>query len=257
MDFEIKKLWNIILIGVLIIFTAVIFISVLGQKEKLYISGAVVPHHNFVAEVRAKFFLELASYIKKPKTIILLSPNHYHAGYGKIQTTSKDFLLGYGEIKVNQEVVSYLLEQGVVSDEPASFEDEHGIYNILKDIHDNFPGSNIVPIIFENPSKEELARLESVLKEICANCFMISSVDFSHDQEPSVAQAHDGISISYMQSRDVYNLLNDNYVDSGPALALLAMWAMDSKTAYFHLNQRTSSGDTTHVFGWYGNINKN
>jgi AmmeMemoRadiSam system protein B len=230
------------------------------SRTILDISGVVVPHHNLVAPQRAEFFLELSKHITPPETIILLSPNHYSAGYGSIQTTSKDWRLGQGQINSNQNVVSFLVKNNLATNEPSSFIYEHGIYNILADIHNNFPNAKLVPLIFESASRYQINKLEQGLKDSCANCLMIASVDFSHYYSTSVAQSQDKRSIEDLETLNTDDLLTNAEVDSRPALALLTMWAKDHNTAEFILKNHTDSGintqnpdseGTTHVFGWY------
>ncbi len=232
----------------------------LQKNSNLYISGAVVPHHDLVATKRAEFFFNLASHIKQPKTIILISPNHYLAGQTNIQTTDQNWNLGEGKINPNKEVISSLIKQGLVSNEPSSFKDEHGIFNILADIHKYFPKSLLVPIIFKETSDDQLDKLEKGLLQLCNDCLIVASVDFSHYQPAVLAQLHDDRSIRDLQSLNTKDLLNGAEVDSGPALALLAMWAKSHNTLHFTLKANTNSGvifqnpdleTTTHIFGWY------
>lgn len=220
------------------------------NRSNLNISGAVVPHHNLVAAQRAEFFSELAKHITAPETIILLSPNHFYAGSGSIQTTDQRWQLGQGQINPDQNVISYLVENNLAFNEPPSFVNEHGIFNILSDIHNNFPDAEIVPLIFENPGQNQLAELEKGLENSCGSCLMIASVDFSHDQPALLAQQNDECSIADLKTRDATGILKNAKVDSTSALALLAMWATDHNTLNFILKGH-DIGTTTHVFGWY------
>ena len=256
----------------LILLTSVFCLVALGgifvfhqNKLVISISGIAVPHHDLVAAKRAQFFSEFASRIKQPKTIILISPNHYSAGQGDIQTTDQDWDLDKGKIISNKDAISFLVEKKLVTNEPASFTDEHGIYNILGDIHNNFPNATLIPLIFKEVSEEELNKLEQSLLQSCNDCLMIASVDFSHYQPAVLADLHDDYSIRDLQLLDTKDILANAEVDSGPALALLTMWAKDHNTIQFTLKSHTNSGiifqnpdaeTTTHVFGWYerGNI---
>lgn len=229
-------------------------------QTNIKISGAVVPHHNIVARERSEFFTKLASEIKAPQTIILLSPNHYSAGRAKIQTTDQDWRLAAGQISADQTVISDLIADKLVTIEKASFSDEHGIYNILADIHNNFPEAKLVPLIFKPTSLAELTKLKDSLKKSCPDCLMIASVDFSHYQPALLADLHDDLSIRHLQDLNSEELLTQVEVDSGPSLALLSLWAQDQGTLNFNLQNHTNSGvlsnspdieSTTHIFGWY------
>src|SRR3989344_3557533 len=197
----------------LILLTSVFCLVALGgifvfhqNKLVISISGIAVPHHDLVAAKRAQFFSEFASRIKQPKTIILISPNHYSAGQGDIQTTDQDWDLDKGKIISNKDAISFLVEKKLVTNEPASFTDEHGIYNILGDIHNNFPNATLIPLIFKEVSEEELNKLEQSLLQSCKDCLMIASVDFSHYQPAVLADLHDDYSIRDLQLLDTKDI---------------------------------------------------
>ncbi|MDB5194501.1 MAG: AmmeMemoRadiSam system protein [Parcubacteria group bacterium] len=230
------------------------------RVEESTIFAAVVPHHDLVAGARAEFFSELAKRITPPKTIILISPNHYDAGQGRIQTTDEIWHLADGDIPPDQSVISSLVRTKLVTKEPSSFTNEHGIYNILGDIHANFPNALLVPLIFEHATEDELLELEKSLEATCKDCLMIASVDFSHYQPALLGELHDDRSIRDLEALDTNDVLTGAEVDSGPALALLTLWAKDHGTLHFALQNHTNSGiiykdpdmeSTTHVFGWY------
>jgi len=256
-----KYFW--VVLTLVVIFFGLFFYLAENKKANqatLNISGLVVPHHNLVAPQRAEIFSELSKLIAAPKTIILLSPNHYSAGRGSIQTTDKIWHLGQGQIEPNKNVISFMVNNSLALDEESSFVYEHGIYNILPDIHNNFPSAQIVPIIFKNTSQGQLDKLKQGLKESCADCLIIASVDFSHYTSDTQAQLQDKRSIGDLETFNASDMLTNTGVDSGPALALLTMWAKDHGTNNFVLKNHTFSGidpknpdgeGTSHVFGWY------
>ena len=224
------------------------------------IYAVIVPHHNIVANVRAKLFSDLAKKIPSPKTIILLSPNHYQLGQGVIQTSDYDWHLGEGKINSDKNVVDYLVKNKLANNEPSGFIYDHGIYNILPNIHNNFPNAKLVPIIFEDATIQQLDNLEKGLLESCPNCLMVASVDFSHYMPTDLPQTHDARSIKDLQTLNATDIFSDADVDSGPAMYLLITWAKDHNTDNFILKNHTDSGlntknlseeATTHVFGWY------
>ena len=224
------------------------------------IAGVVVPHDALVAGPRADFFSTLAASMVAPTTIILLSPNHYYAGYGHIQTTDQVWHLDGGQIQPDATLIDSLLADGSVTREPSSFINEHGIYSVLGDIRKNFPKALIVPLIFQNTTMAELRAVEQRLNKSCTSCLVIASVDFSHYQPALLGQLHDERSIRDLDTLNTDDILTGAEVDSGPALALLTLWARDHDANRFVLKNHTNSGvitgnpdieSTTHVFGWY------
>lgn len=262
-----KKILSVCILMAMVLGLFLIVFKV--DKAQPKISGAVIPHHNIVASQRADFFVQLSKQVgvnNYPETIILVSPNHYNAGYGKIQTTNQDWELSVDLINHDANVVSGLIsggkdnEESVATNEPGSFADEHGIYNILGDIHNTFPSSKIVPIILKDPSQAELVELQKSLVRSCNNCLMLASVDFSHYQPARIAELHDQKTIRDLQNLDTDDVLKNAEVDSGASLALLMMWAKANQTMRFNLVNHTNSSlllsdpsleGTSHVFGWY------
>lgn len=225
------------------------------------ISALIVPHHDLVKDQRATLFDEAAALIPAPRTVILLSPNHYESGRADIQTSNQTWDLSTGQISPDLPVLDALVAQNVAAKEPGSFTNEHGIKLILPDIKSHFPEAQIVPIIFKmDTPAAKLTALEEALEKNCADCLAIASVDFSHYQPATLANLHDGLTERALANLDTDALLAKAEVDSPPALAFLTLWAKSHGTEKFVLKDHTNSGviannpdieTTTHLFGWY------
>ena len=262
MRLEIKIFLTLLLLAV-IVFVVLKIPKTSNESEPLEISGLVVPHHNIVASQRAQVFDDLSNRLgpeNYPETVILVSPNHYLSGEGKVQTSKQDWNLSQGQIYSNKEVISKLVERKQATLEPYSFADEHGIYAVLADIHRTFPKANLVPLMLKDVSGPELQNLVKTFEETCSKCLVIASVDFSHYQPAQLAELHDQKSIRELQTLNTQNLLKAVEVDSGSSLALLALWAKSRQTLQFELRNHTNSNlllnsldaeGTSHVFGWY------
>lgn len=227
------------------------------QKNYVHISGIVVPHHDLVKAQRAEFFDTIAHEIAPPKTVILISPNHYDAGKADIQTTDKTWDLSNGMLEPDLERVTYIAQR-VASEETSSFQNEHGIYLVLPDIKRVWPDAKVVPIILKNNAK--IDELAENLKKSCNECLMVASVDFSHYQPAVLANEHDQLSLRALQNLDEELVRSKAEVDSPPSLQLLMEWAKSHNTQKFSLWKHTNSGEllhdpdietTTHVFGDY------
>ncbi|MBI4250123.1 AmmeMemoRadiSam system protein B [Candidatus Uhrbacteria bacterium] len=232
--------------------------------QQTRVSGIVVPHHDIVRERRATLFETIRDRFfgdTTPNAIILIAPNHFNAGSGLIQTVDREWNTSYGTIMPASAVIRSLIDAGIASSEPVSFEREHGILLVLKDIKKNFPSSPIVPLIVKDNTKgDTIKQLASSLNDSCASCLVVASVDFSHYQPAALADLHDRLSIRALQNRDIASLSSKAEVDSGHSLAFLAQWANLHDTQRFSLFDHTNSGtivsdpdqeSTSHVFGWY------
>ncbi len=230
-----------------------------AQSAKKTIFGLVIPHHDIVASQRKEFLQEAAKYVQ-PKTIILVSPNHYDVGKSVIQTVDQNWNLSTGNIGSRSDVIQGLIKNGV-GNEPSSFPDEHGIHLVLADIHNAFPKANLVPLIIKSTAtREDIFSLIETLVKTCADCLMIASVDFSHYQPALLADLHDQLTIRGMEQLDEESLLTKAEVDSPAALVLLAKWAERASTKKLVVRNHTNSGEmlgnkdiptTSHVFAWY------
>ena len=213
-----------------------------------------MPHHDLVKAQRAKFFDEIAIKINPPKTVIVVSPNHYEAGRADIQTTDKIWNLSNGVLEPD-------LKALVGEIETPNFQNEHGIYTVLPDIKRVWPNAKIVPIILKfNTSTSSVQMLHDELEKNCHDCLLIVSVDFSHYQPAVLANLHDDLSIRALENLDEELIRTKAEVDSPASLQLLMKWAKSHNTQKFVLKNHTNSGEllddpdmetTTHIFGYY------
>lgn len=248
-------LFTILIVGVLVISGCIV------ESENKKISAVIVPHHTIVAAQRGQTLQKVAAHIPQPKTIILLSPNHYELGGGNIQTTRMKWNLAEEKIVPHLSVIDRLIQNGGVRDETPSFRTEHGIYLLLPDIARFFPNATIVPIIFKlHTSRAEIEKVKSVLIKECFECLLITSVDFSHYQGAELAELHDVLTRRALAELETDLILKKSETDNPPALALTTLWAQDHGTPHFfedaHTNSGLMTGDmtiqtTTHFFAWY------
>lgn len=224
------------------------------------IAAIVVPHHDLVKTQRQEFLKKVEAQGLKPQTIILVSPNHYESGTADVQTTKKTWTITDGSIEPNKEAINALIAIGAKEDE-TSFANEHGVRLILGDLHDVFPKSTIVPILFkmETP-KATIEEVHATLKTNCSDCLLVASVDFSHYQPALLANLHDDVTLRALQLQDEAMLLTKAEVDSPASLALMSLWSESRDAKRFVLSEHTNSGElakdadietTTHMFGWY------
>lgn len=223
------------------------------------ISVIILPHHDIVRTDRQEFLQSVGKKIAQPKTIVLLSPNHYENGRGSIQTTDRVWEISAGTIEPNLAVIDSL--QSLASSEPESFTNEHGIKAVLADVWATFPQAKIVPLLFKSTtSLDQLAALNDRLLGSCADCLVVASVDFSHYQPAILADLHDRLTARSLALLDPAKILKDAEVDSPPSLAMSILWAKSRQTNRFVLAKQTNSsrlvGDpdsegTSHFFATF------
>jgi poly-gamma-glutamate synthesis protein (capsule biosynthesis protein) len=237
--------------------------GVKNGKQKIF--AVTVPHHDLVAADRSKYLAGIAK-TESPKTIILVSPNHFDTGKSDILTTDKTWDLGEKKVIPNSEIIVKLSSDLVRNDENA-FLGEHGIKNILPDIANYFPAAKVVPIIIkQDVTKEKVALLADNLIANCTDdCLLITSVDDSHYQPASLSELHDSLTIRALNNMDE-DLIWRAEVDSRHSMALSLAWSKAHGANSFHLYKNTNSGiiagdrdaeTTSYIFGDFAVGEKN
>lgn len=217
----------------------------------------VVPHHDMVAETRAAYFEEVAREVQ-PKTIVLVSPDHFDRALTPIITSDRSWDTSVGHIESNLELLSNLPIP--VQNDP--FLREHGVTSIVKDIKNSFPQAKLVPIVINRKATyKEVTDLTNSLYTHCPDCLVIASVDFSHSSHSLLAELHDEIALRGLSALDSELLYKEAEVDSPESLVFLTRWARLHGAEKFNLFSHTNSGlltdtvtgeMTTHIIGGYG-----
>lgn len=235
-----------------------------AYSDGLSVSTLIVPHHDLVKDKRVEFFSKYGG--EKPKTVLLLSTNHFNTGSCNLISTSKDWNISDGKIVSDTNILEPLFESKLVCDQESAFVREHGITNILSDIKMTFPEAKLVPIIVKPGTKSDaLNGMVDQLEKSCNdNCLMVSSVDFSHYQPANLASLHDDLSIRALQDFDLDQVLKAE-TDSPEVLYSTILWSKAMGSSSFNLFENTNSGflssdfdteGTSYVFGSYDKTDK-
>ena len=181
------------------------------------VKGGIVPHHLVAGFMPATFFNSLQK--QNPSTIVLLGPNHFGRGHGKVITTNRDWKTPYGIVKTNRKLIK---DFSVVSIEEEVIKEEHSLYSLIPFIKISLPKTEVVALALRSDLNEE--EMNSLVKELLQtlpkDTVIISSIDFSHYQTLPVANFHDEISIGIIKNFD-YERLNKLEIDSVPSLYVL------------------------------------
>lgn len=239
------------------VFRTNIFVS--GPNQSFLTSPipvVVMPHHDLATTLRSDLLSQVWERIS-PKTIILVSPNHFEAGSYNILTTDRQWRLNNAYFESDANKITALS----IRKDDLAFDREHGIFNQLDPLKNIFPDAKVVPIIIkQDTSAKQLDELnENLIKNCRADCLVIASVDFSHYQPASVASIHDLLSIKALSNLQE-NLIWQTEIDSNPTLYLATKFAKARGAQSFHLAANTNSGlmenlpdaeSTSYVLGWF------
>ena len=245
------------LISFLFLFTFLVLFIVKKSSTPLVI---IVPHHDAVKDIRSDFFTQIRSKRSNIKTIIVIGPDHFSPYQNQIFYANKPWYFNDKPINFHSEYTNYLnnidihLYNYLV-------QSDHAIMALVPDIINNFPQTNIVPILIgQKVDQPKLDELTSVLIDQCqSNCLLVSSVDVSHYLPFPLADIHDQTSLNALENFDLDKILKLE-VDSPQSLYTLAKFAWANKANYFKLFAHTNSAkladnsdleSTSHIFGYY------
>jgi AmmeMemoRadiSam system protein B len=236
-------------------------------KQKIDFSSApvagVIPHHLLAGDLIAEFFSNLESY--NYDTIVLLGPNHFSAGTGKIISSAEDWQTPYGVLPVDAEALKILTDSHEASVEEGIFEQEHSIYGEVAFIKKTFPRAKFLPLVLRpNLSSSEAENLAKQLYQISLTkkILVISSTDFSHYKTSAEAQADDARSLAILKNNS-FGAVYQMAVDSPPATYVLLKYANFSGANFIKLNNSNSallsgnkevSSTTSYITGYFGKL---
>lgn len=197
------------------------------EHNQTTISAGVVPHHLLAKEIIDDFFLYISSK-ENPKTVILLSPDHFKAGsvVGKSFISIKPDTKRFYDLEINDYLLQRLASLNKITFKNSSLSFDHGITVLLPYIKQYLKDSKIVPILIPSTiTKEELNQMTHALDSYSdIETIVIASVDFSHYLPPEVADFHDVKSIATL-----INFKEDGFenleVDSWQALYIARLFA--------------------------------
>ncbi len=225
------------------------------QSDKKYpepILGGVIPHHLLPSFIIADLFKNLAN--QKPDTVILIGPNHYELGEKPILSSVEGWETPFGLVEPDQKILKDLHDKNIISFDEKVLDREHSVGGIVPFLKYYIPNAKIVPIILSgNLTMDQIRSLvEAVAPKINKKTVVIASVDFSHYQIKSQAEANDEITLRLMQMKDYPQImrLNSAYVDSPPSIITLLMIMEKKGKNEFNLIYHTNAGeilkDTSH-----------
>lgn len=216
------------------------------------ISGAIVNHHLLVPQ----FIADTLSYARGQSIdrIILLAPNHFFAGHGYFITTNAIFSTPYGDVETDNSFFNAMMKSGGLVNNAEPFQQEHGIYNILPFLHQQFPDVPVIPIITRDGtpiSQVDLLR-RHLEKLMTPRTLAIASLDFAHNQTNQGAQLLDQTSLKKLMAVDqsaVQPNVDDSIaVDSPMTLRLFLGLMRDRQATAFTLTHHSNSAlETGHL----------
>jgi len=226
--------------------TLEVFASDSGNKQDI-VSG-VVPHHLLAKDIMEDFFSYISSQ-EKPKTIVILSPDHFQSG---IIMESNSFITitvdsndkEFNNLKVDTLLWGKLFKENKMALNNSAVIAEHGVTTLLPYIKKYFPETNILPILIPaDITKEQVEQLVKTINEnTLLNTIVVASVDFSHYLPSQAADFHDAKSIRVLLNFEEENFKNIE-VDCWQALYAARLFAKLQQKETPHIMAHKNSAD--------------
>jgi len=175
----------------------------------------IVPHHLVGADYIAENFSAHAS--KKISTVVLLSPDHFGQLHSSFGTTELPWKTPYGFLFADTKKIADIASTVKINDRMFDF--EHGISDIVPFIKKSFPNAKIIPITVADSAKFEDVKQIASLLHLDDDTMVIGSFDFSHYLPQQVANYHDTLAQTVLETKDSARADRLD-IDSKPGLAL-------------------------------------
>ncbi len=186
--------------------------------------AGVVNHHALADDLLADFFRRLAVCRPDLERVIILSPDHFHAGITSLSTHTADYRTESGLIHADVTTTERLLEAlPFVRQNNVLFEREHGIGALIPFLHVATPQARYVAIaVSPNITQSDAEQATVWLKEAMAvpGTFVLVSSDMSHYLTEAQALANDQETLAAFSQNTIPFFWNarDTHTDSGRSL---------------------------------------
>jgi AmmeMemoRadiSam system protein B len=192
--------------------------AILPFKETVL--GGIVPHHLYVGPEFARFYSALRN--QHPSVVVVIGPNHFDAGQGKILSTDESYETPFGILQTNTALLSELVKHSACAIERQPFDREHSISSEVAFIKKELPDTTLLPLILKQKvTQQEAQDLAKTLNEILPkDAIVLASVDFSHYLPELVADFHDQTSETAIKNFDI-NAVQNLEIDSPASITTL------------------------------------
>jgi len=216
--------------------------------------GVVVPHAGYVYSGQCAAYGFNALKNRDLENIVIIAPSHRFGEFSFSVGDYDSYETPLGDMKVNREITSILLDDAEFSFLEAAHNYEHSLEVQLPFLKKLFPEVKIVPILIGNQSYYNAQYLADKLYDIFngkldSTAFIVSS-DLSHYHPADLAEMLDSKLITYlekMQSEELYKQNRSGNVEACGIGGILTMmqFAKILKKAKVELLNYTHSGKSS------------
>lgn len=189
------------------------------------ILGGVVPHHLVAAPTLAEFFSLLAKSKSVPRTIVLIGPNHYERGKGRVLSGRFDWETPFGKLEADEHLVDLLVANELAVIDEETLGGEHAIYAAVLFLKYFLPEAKIVPLVVSGrlSLEESLVLGEKLAELVDEKTIFVGSIDFSHYLSSEDSKRKDQETLQAIRAKDYSQIASfgDDHVDSPPSLLVV------------------------------------
>lgn len=196
-----------------------------NYSDQRKLAAGVVPHHLLAADMLSGFFTLAAQH--QYDTVVIVAPSHYpEQCESAIVTSTRSWNSPFGPVETDRQLANALLNNGIISAEnnPTALELDHGGAGLVPYVAHYLPQTKVVVcLVSAKATEESLTALRQQIFDYTSqkDVLWVTSVDFSHYQEPEQAAMYDAQteqSIAAFDYRAISRFDSKN-VDSPQALA--------------------------------------
>ncbi|MCC7357519.1 AmmeMemoRadiSam system protein B [Candidatus Uhrbacteria bacterium] len=191
--------------------------------------AATVNHHVLATDLLAQFFVSLAKNRPDATRLVILSPDHFFAGRGKVSTHERKYQTPDGLVEIDAAAIESLVKNHIANVENGTmYEREHGIGALMPFVKKSFPKATIVPISIQGKSDiETLFQVSRALTKLDdGRTLFIVSADMSHYLSKEAAVKNDIQTKMWLEKKDEQAMIKakDTHTDSGRQFVTLFHW---------------------------------
>lgn len=222
------------------------------------IRAGITSHHDLASPLIRQFF-DCVSHANQPSTIILIGPNHFHAGNRAVLTARQNWETPFGVLETDAVLVDALFQSDLVEINDSAVAEDHAAALMMPYLKSTFPRAKVVPLLLlYSLEREDIAALRDLIRSNSTDTtLIIGAIDFSHYQAREQAARYDAETEKFVREFDIDTVLRqgDEHFDSAPGLALI-LSLFDARTEASLIDHADSSdfgaspaGVTTY-FNW-------
>jgi poly-gamma-glutamate synthesis protein (capsule biosynthesis protein) len=184
------------------------------------VTGISVPHHLLAADLIARGFW--AASAGHYRTILLVSPDHFHKVSKAFGTTREDLKSVFGTVASDTAGVNALAVRSDLVEVLPTLATEHGVMAEAPFIKHFFPNATVIPLLGSvNATEADWRAMTEALRPLIGpDTLVVQSTDYSHYRPLPEAMARDQETLAMIATGDpaqVAPLLQPEHMDSKAA----------------------------------------